>query len=142
MVAKPLSMIFEKSWHSEKVPGNWKRENISFKRVERRILDTYQSISLASMPGKSHGQLLLEAVPRHMEDREVIQDCQHTFTKGKSCLTSPVAFSDGMTLSVVKGKATDANYLDFCKDFDTVLHNISKLKADGFDEWTVRWIRK
>lgn len=44
-----------------------------------------------------------------------------------------------------KGRATDAIYLqDFCKAFDTVLHYIflAKLEGDGFDEKTVRWLRK
>ncbi|KAJ7423204.1 RNA-directed DNA polymerase from mobile element jockey-like protein [Willisornis vidua] len=126
-VSKPLSVILEKSWQSDEVPGNWKRGNIVtiFKKGRKEEPGTNSPVSLISVTGK----ILLEALLRHMENREVIQDSQHSFTKGRSCWTILVAFCEGMT-SVDKGRFTDVICLDFYKVFDTVHHNIVFFKLE------------
>ncbi|PKU40244.1 rna-directed dna polymerase from mobile element jockey-like [Limosa lapponica baueri] len=121
-VAKPLSIIFEKSWQSGEVPADWKKGNITpiFKKGKKEDPGNYKPVSLTSEPGKIMEQILLESRLRHMENKK-----------------------DTATYLVDKGKATDVIYLDLCKAFDTVPHNtlVSKLESHGFNGWTTPWIR-
>ena len=73
---------------------------------------------------------------------EVIGNSQHAFTKGESCLTDLIAFCNKTTGFVDGARAVDIIYLDFCKAFDTVYHDlVSKLGHYGLDGWTTTWVK-
>ncbi|CAM4573163.1 unnamed protein product [Caretta caretta] len=146
VIAEPLAIIFENSWQSSEVPDNWKKANVVpiFKKGKEEDPGNYRPVGLTSVPGKIMEQVLQESILKHLEERKVIRNSQHGFTKGKSCLINLIAFFDKITGSVDEGKAVNVLFLDFSKAIDTVSHSIlaSKLKKYGLDEWTIRWIER
>ena len=80
VVAEPLSIIFEKSWLSGEVPDDWRKGLVT------PIYKTGNKEDLTSVPGKIMEQIILDDMLDHMRNERVIQDSQHGFTRGSSCL--------------------------------------------------------
>ena len=60
---------------------------------------------------------------RQVQDEEMIKDTHHGFNKGRLCLTSLVAFYNGVRALVDEGRATDIIYLDLYKVFHIYPHH-------------------
>ncbi|XP_068810842.1 tetraspanin-9 isoform X2 [Struthio camelus] len=146
VIARPLSIIFERIGRSGEVPVAWKKASApaAFQKGKKEEPGNCRPVSLPSIPGKVMEPLLLDAISKHVEDKKVTGSSQRGFTQGKSCLTNLLAFSDGMTGWVDEGRAEDVVSLDLSKAFDAVCHPLLKgeLRRRGLYEWTVRWIEK
>ncbi|GAB0206849.1 mitochondrial enolase superfamily member 1 [Grus japonensis] len=98
VIAKPLSIIFERSWRTGEVPEDWRKANVTpvFKKSKKEDPGNYRPVSLTSIPGKVMEQLILDVISKHVEEKKVIGGGQHGFTRGKSCLTNLIVFYDGI----------------------------------------------
>ena len=125
------------------MPEDWRKANITpiFKKGKKDP-GNYRSVSLTLTPGKVTEQLILETICRHMNNKQIIRNSQHGFTKGKSLLTNLITFYDEMTGLVDKGRAVDIAYLNFSRAFDGAACKIlaDKLLLYGLDRQTVRLV--
>jgi len=144
-LAKTLSIIYQQSWRTGKVPDDNRIDNVTpiYKKGQQKDPGNYRPFSLTSVPGKIMEQFILTVLTRHVKDNQEISPSQHGFMKGRSCSTNLISFYDQVTRLVDEGKAMDVVYLDFSQAFDTVSHSIllEKPAAHGLDGCTLHWIK-
>jgi len=121
----PLSVILQKSVDEGVVPNDWKLANVCpiYKKGSRALTSNYKPVSLTSQLCKLMESIIRTAVVDHLEKHNLINDTQHGFRRGRSCLTNLLEFLDKVTRSVDTGDNIDIIYLDFAKVFDKVPHH-------------------
>ncbi|NXR06414.1 RTXE polymerase, partial [Semnornis frantzii] len=141
LLAKPLSIIYQKSWLTGEVPMGWRVENVRpiYKKGRKECPGNYRPVSLTSVPGKVMEQGISNVIICHIDNNQGIRPSQHGFMRGRSCLTNLISFYYEITRLLDEGKAVDIIFLGFQKAFDTVPHKIlaDKLATHGSDEHTV-----
>ncbi|PKU48086.1 hypothetical protein llap_1643 [Limosa lapponica baueri] len=115
-----------RSWKTREVPEDWRKASVTpaFTKDKKEDPGNYRPVSLTSIPGKVMEQLILDVISKHVEEKKVIGNGQHGFTKVKSCSNSLIAFYGGMTGWVDEDRAVV--YLNFSKAFYTVSNNIGR----------------
>ncbi|RMC10404.1 hypothetical protein DUI87_13209 [Hirundo rustica rustica] len=107
VIAKLLSMGFEKFWESGKVPAGWKLVNIVliFKKSEKEDPRNYRPVHLTSVPGKAMEKIVMIYIEKHVENNAVIGHSQHSFMRENSSLLNLISFNDKDTpLQLIRGR--------------------------------------
>ena len=133
-IAKPLSIIFNKTLQEGKLPEKWKQANVTpiFKKGDKRQPSNYRPVSLTSIVCKTMETIIRDIIVEHMTSNNLFSDYQHGFIKGRSCATNLLAVLDVWTEAIDKNIPVDAIYLDLAKAFDKVSHTKLLLKLWGY----------
>ncbi|KAK4826994.1 hypothetical protein QYF61_013094 [Mycteria americana] len=118
VLTKPLSIIYQQSWLTRKVPVDWRLANVTpiYKKVRKEEPGNYRPVSLTLVLGKIMEEVILSAIMRRVQDNQ-----------------------DKVTCLVDEEEAVDVVYLDFSKVFD--MHLLDKLAAHGLDGYTLCWVK-
>ena len=71
VIAKLLSIIFERSGRAGEVPADWRKASVPrvFKKGRKEDAGNYRPVSLTSIPGKVMEELLLGAITKRVEEK-------------------------------------------------------------------------
>jgi len=84
IIAKPLSIICERSLRTGEMPEDRRKANITpvLKKGKKDDLVNYRPLSLTSVPRKAMEQLTLEVISKQVEEKKFIRSRQHGFRRG------------------------------------------------------------
>ena len=145
-IAEPLAAIFQNSLATGEVPRSWKVADIVpiYKKGKKSVPGNYRPVSLTSQIGKLLEKIIKDEITGHLSQYHLLNDTQHGFMRGRSCLTNLLTYMEGVTRMLDEGKNVDIIYLDFAKAFDKVPHHrlIGKVASMGVEGRVKGWIQQ
>lgn len=144
-LVKPLTKLFNVSIKNGVVPVEWREAGVVplFKKGKKSEPENYRPVSLTSLICKIMESILKDSILGHLDKFSLINDSQHGFSKGRSCLTNLLVFMEKVTNTLDEGNPVDVIYLDFAKAFDKVPYRrlFSKLRSHGIGGKVAEWIK-
>jgi hypothetical protein len=142
-LAPVLMTIFTDSLKLGLIPSPLKRAAIVpvFKTGDKSIPKNYRPISLTSVIAKVLERIIRKQVFSFLSVRGALNDTQHGFRSGRSCLSALLDVFDNIMHILDTHNSVDMVYLDFSKAFDKVDHGVllHKLRDAGITGNLGRW---
>ena len=128
----PLTLLFNLSFQTRKVPVSWKRATVTpvFKADAKEKVENYCPFSLLSTSVKCQERIVSNAIYSHVAP--YLTDSQCGFVRGRSCNTQLVLSHHQWSKALGEGRQVDVIFLDFAKAFDRVAHNVLLQKLCNF----------
>ena len=144
-IAPALCLLFEKSLESGIVPKDWTHARVTplYKKGDVNCAENYRPVSLTSIPCKILEHIVCSQINRHLEQYDILTNCQHGFRQRRSCETQLIDTVTDFVNDIEQQKQCDAILLDFSKAFDKVPHHllIEKLRHYGITDHIQQWIQ-
>ena len=107
-LAKPLAILFRKSLDESRIPDDWRLSNVTpvYKKGSKSDPGNYRPVSLTSNMCKLMERVINLSLGDYL-NKNVIENSQHGFRKGRSCQTNLIEFNDQISKWLDEGKSVD-----------------------------------
>ncbi|KAG8250170.1 hypothetical protein J6590_108324 [Homalodisca vitripennis] len=143
-LAAPLVTIINKSFDNGHFPSKLKLSKVypKHKKGSKTKLENYRPISLISPFSKIIEKIALKRMVQHLQEQELLSNCQHGFLKGRSTITAMTSLVEHITDQLEDNKFVSAILLDYSKAFDCLGHDliVKKLSILGFQGKSRHWV--
>ena len=130
-LSSPLVVLWQASLREGVIPEELKKARITpiFKGGRRSSPASYRPVALTSHVVKIFERILTEKIVDYLENNAMLNQRQHGFRRGRSCLSQLLDHHDRILDALTEGAGVDAIYLDLWKAFDQVDHGLLLHKA-------------
>ena len=134
IVCIPLKHICDMSFQSGIFPFELKIANVvpTFKTSDEMVFSNYRPVSVLPVFSKLLERLVYNRLIVYITNNKLLYEYQFGFQKGKSTHLALILLVDKITEALDRGEGVIGIFLDFSKAFDTVDHNILKIKLEKY----------
>ena len=143
-LSKPLFQLWRKCLDRGITPSKLKEAHIIpiHKGGHQGLAANYRPVAFTSHLIKIFEKVIRKYVVQFLEENDKLNDSQHGFRAGCSCVSELLSHYDKIVNILESGSNVDTIYLDFAKAFDKVDHGIvlKKLSLLGIRGKLLNWI--